>query len=177
MFYIIHHFSIYFICFNYHFKDHFHKLLGPPVIKEDEISRVIQDTLPINTEDFTKEELQKCIKSFSNGKATGLDDIPIETWKTKALIDPLLKVCNKTFDGDKPKIWGRSGLVPLQKKGDLGYTKNYHVISLTVIASKVFNKMLLQRIRPYLEPILLMNQNGFWPKRFTPAQILTDLTD
>lgn len=39
-------------------KVHFHKLLGqPPVIKEQEITRVIHETLPINTGDFTKDEL------------------------------------------------------------------------------------------------------------------------
>ena len=117
-------------------KDHFHNLLGQsPVIKEQLITRVILETLPVNTRDFTKRELQNGIKSFINGKETCLDDIPIEVWKTKALIHPLLEVCNKTFHDDKPNIWGRSGLVRLPKKGDLDYTKNYRGISLTVIAS------------------------------------------
>ena len=155
-------------------KDHFENLLGkPPVISEQESIRVVEGTLPINTEDFTKEELLTCIKSFKNGKAAGLDDIPVEVWKTEALTEPLLNVCNKTFHGDKPKIWGKSGLKPLPKKGDLGNTGNYRGISLTVIASKISNKMLLQRIRPHLEPILRMNQNGFRPNRSTLAQILT----
>ena len=155
-------------------KDHFENLLGqPPVISEQEIIRLVEGTLPINTEDFTKEELLKCIKSFKKGKAAGLDDIPVEVWKTEALIEPLLDVCNMTFHGDKPKIWGKSGLKPLPKKGDLGDTGNYRGISLTVIASKIYNKMLLQRIRPHLEPILRMNQNGFRPNRSTLAQILT----
>ena len=67
-------------------KDHFENLLGkPPVISEQESIRVVEGTLPINTEDFTKEELLKCIKSFKNGKAAGLDDIPVEVWKTEAL--------------------------------------------------------------------------------------------
>ncbi|KAG1678569.1 putative elongator complex protein 3 [Nymphon striatum] len=81
-----------------------------------------------------KEKKKHCVP-WENDKIIAtirLDDIPIEVWKTGALIDPLLQVCNKTFHGDKPKIWGKSGLVPLPKKGDLGYTKNYRGISLTI---------------------------------------------
>ena len=83
-------------------KDHFENLLEkPPVISEQEIIRVEEGTLPINTEDFTNEELLKCIKSFKIGKAAGLDDIPVEVWKTEALTEPLLNVCSNTFHGDK----------------------------------------------------------------------------
>ena len=59
------------------------------------------------------------------------------------------------------------------KKGDLRITANSRGISLCVIVSKVYNEMLLQRIRPHIEPILLMNQNGFRPKHSTLAHILT----
>ena len=155
-------------------KEHFQNLLGqPPVVRETKILPVIEQTLPINTNEFTKEELLKCIESFKNGKASGLDNIPIEVWKIDALTDALLDVCNRTFHGDKPEIWGKSGLKPLPKKGDLGLPENYRGISLNVIASKIYNKMLLQRIGPHIEPILRMNQNGFRPKRSTLAQILT----
>ena len=43
-------------------KDHFLNLLGePPVIRPKETKTVLQHTLPIRTEDFTMEELNKCI--------------------------------------------------------------------------------------------------------------------
>ena len=93
-------------------------------------------------------------------------------WNTEALIDPLLEVCNKTLHKDKAEIWGKSGLVPLPKKGDLGYAKQYSGISLTVIAAKIYNKMLLLRIRPHIEPLLRINQNVFRPGRSTLSQIL-----
>ena len=60
-------------------RDHFLNLLGqPPVTRSKETKTVLQHILPINTEDFTMEELNKCIKSFKNNKALGLDNIPIE---------------------------------------------------------------------------------------------------
>ena len=91
----------------------------------------------------------------------------------EALTGPLLYVCNKTSHVNKPEIWGKSGLTPLPKKGGLGITGNYRGISFDSISSKIYNKMLLQRIRPHFKPILWMNQNGSRPKRSTLAEILT----
>ena len=43
-------------------KDHFLNLLGEPlVIRSKEAKTVLQHTLPIDTENFTMEELNKCI--------------------------------------------------------------------------------------------------------------------
>ena len=54
-------------------------------------------------------------------------------------------------------------------------TKNYRGITLTSIASKIYNLMLLNRIRPKIEYILRKNQNGFRTNRSTTGQILTIL--
>ena len=155
-------------------QDHFTKLLGqPPVITSKPTISIVEEILPINTEDISMEELLKCVQGFKNGKAAGLDNIPIEVWKSGALNNELLAVCNKAFNGEKPNIWSKSGIVPIPKKGDLGLTDNYRGISLTVIAAKIFNKILLDRIRPHIDPILRDNQNGFRAGRSTLSQILT----
>ena len=154
-------------------KDHFVNLLGQtPVIDVKPTNKVI-DELPIKTEDFTLDELSKAIKSLKNNKAAGLDEIPAEVWKIGCLDDQLLTVCNKTYNSDAPNIWLKGGILPFPKKGDLGFTRNYRGITLTVVAAKVYNRMLLNRIRPHLDPLLRMNQNGFREKRSTEAQILT----
>ena len=59
------------------------------------------------------------------------------------------------------------------KKGDLSITKNYRGITLTAIVAKIINLMLLNRIRPEIDPILRKNQNGFRTNRSTKGQILT----
>ena len=118
------------------------------------------------------DELKKCINDFRNNKASGLDNIPIEVCKSNALNTQLLEVCNRTLNGDRSDTWVKSGIVPLPKKGDLGDTGNYRGISLTVTAAKIYNKMLLDRMRPHLDPLLRINQNGFRSGRSTLAQIL-----
>ena len=154
-------------------KDHFSNLLGQsPTVTTKPTVTIIHEDLPINTENIAMDELKECIKGFKNNKACGLDNIPIEVWKSGALDEYLLDVCNRTFNGDRPEIWVKSGLVPIPKKGDLGVTGNYRGISLTVIAAKIYNKILLNRIRKHLDPLLRINQNGFRAGRSTLAQIL-----
>ena len=46
-------------------------------------------------------------------------------------------------------------IVPLPKKGDLSLMTNYRGITLMSIAAKVYNKILLMRIRDHVDPILL----------------------
>ena len=72
-----------------------------------------------------------------------------------------------------PYIWLRSQIIPIAKKGDLTLPTNHRGISLLPIAAKIYNKLLLNRIRAEVDPILRKNQNGFRPGRSTLGQILT----
>ena len=78
-----------------------------------------------------------------------------------------------TYHGDVPETWEKGGIIPFPKKGDLGKTSNYRGITLTAIAAKIYNRMLLNRIRPRIDPKLRTTQNGFRKDRPTAAQILT----
>ena len=119
------------------------------------------------------EELKKCIKSFKNTEASGLYNILIEVWKMDALNLQLLEVCNRRLNGGRAKIWVKSEIIPLPKTGDLGDTGNYRRISLTVVAANIYNKLLLNRKRSHLGPLLWISQNGFCPGGSTAAQIVT----
>ena len=55
----------------------------------------------------------------------------------------------------------------------MALVKNYRGITLTAISAKIYNLLLLNRIRPKVDPILRRNQNGFRPNRSTSGQILT----
>ena len=109
---------------------------------------------------------------MKSGKAPGLDDLPLNLWKLPKLKNILLEYCNITFNGHRPSEWGISGIVPIPKKGDLTITDNYRGISLSQIASKIYNRMLLNRIRPEIEEILRNNQNGFRPFRSTASLVM-----
>ena len=155
-------------------QKHFQELLGKaPEIFEEEIEPVITEELKVKKGTFSLEELQKAVKSMKNGKACGLDEIPTEVWKLEEFHHILLDLCNGVYKQDAIDKWTEGCLLPFPKKGDLGLTKNYRGITLTAIAAKIYNLMLLNRLRPKIDPLLRRNQNGFRTNRSTSGQILT----
>ena len=76
------------------------------------------------------------------------------------------------IENKKPQQWSLSNIIPVPKKGNLSNTDNYRGISLTCIIAKLFNRMILNRIREAIDPELRINQNGFRRGRTTVAQIL-----
>ena len=63
-------------------------------------------------------------------------------------------------------------IIPVPKSGDLSKTDNYRGISLICIIAKIYNRLILNRIRSVINLRLRINQNGFRPQRTTVAQIL-----
>ena len=61
--------------------------------------------------------------------------------------------------------------VPLPKKGDLTLMTNYREISLMSIAAKMYNRLLLNRIRDHIDALLRSNQAGFRKGRGCVEQI------
>ena len=159
-------------------KEHFQKLLGqpPPLNPESQTISLttISEPLDISTGLFSLEELQAAIKPMKNNKSPGLDNIPAMIWKDRSFHNTLLSICNTTYSEHvAPSAWLTSGIVPLPKKGDLTCPSNYRGISLTSLAAKIYNKMILNRLVPFLDPILRKNQNGFRRGRTTKAQVLS----
>ena len=65
-----------------------------------------------------------------------------------------------------------TNITQVPKSGDLSKTDNYRGISLICIIAKIYNRMILNRIRSARDVRLRVNQNGFRPKRTTVAQML-----
>ena len=100
-------------------------------------------------------------------------DIPPEVLKRCNLDDEILGFCNRALlEGRKPEQWSIMNIIPIPKTGDLSKGNNYRGISLSSLVAKTYNRMILNRIRPAIEPHLRINQNGFRPGRTTTSQIL-----
>ena len=155
-------------------QDHFQNLLGkPPTVTDEQIQTIFDLQSDIKLGNFEEEELHQVLNKMKNGKAPGLDGIPPEVWKTKAFNDILLNLCNEVYNGKQIETWCTGCILPFPKKGDLSNTENYRGITLTSIAAKIYNSMLLNRIQPTMEKILRKNQNGFRKGRSATSQILT----
>ena len=154
---------------------HFQKLLGasPNVEDADEGIQTVFEDLGIEDGTFTKEEYDRAKSSLKQGKSPGPDNIPPEVFKNCDQDDIVIRICNMALmKNSKPEQWLLSNIIPVPKKGNLSNTDNYRGISLTCIIAKLYNRMILNRIRGAIDPELRVNQNGFRPRRTTVAQIL-----
>ena len=156
--------------------NHFQNILGKSTKVPDNASLPsvpVSATLDINTSHFTIPELKAATKQLKASKLFGADNIPAIIWKDENFHKLLLQLCNHTLSTFKaPKIWHQSQIIAMLKKGDLSFVTNYRGISLMSIAAKLYNKMILNRIVPFVEPLLRKNQNGFRRGRSTLSQIL-----
>ena len=71
----------------------------------------------------------------------------------------------------KPTQWSILNIIPIPKKGDLSLGNNYRGIRLTSLVAKTYNRMILNKIRPYLDCHLRKNHSGFRSGRTTTSQI------
>ena len=105
----------------------------------------------MRTDAFDHDEYIAAKKVITEGKSSGEDDIPPEVLKRCDLDDIILDFCNDALLNDrKPDQWLLLNLIPTPKSGDLRKGKNYRGICLSSIVAKTFNRLLLNRIRPFL---------------------------
>ena len=70
-------------------------------------------------------------------------------------------ICNQIFNLDKPDMWSKGDIIPFPKVSNLCLSTNYRGITHTCISAKIYNKMILNRILPFKDPLLDPNQNVF----------------
>jgi len=134
-------------------REHFEGVLNheePPNPSEVEPS----DELNIRTGHITRAKIKNSIKEVKNGKAPGCDNIPPEAIKAGGEVseEVLLDLCNQICSKKQvPDGWRRSLLIKLPNKGDLSHCKNWRCIMLLSMTSKVFCRVILERIKTALD--------------------------
>ena len=154
---------------------HFKNLLGkaPELIMDDNPLEQVLSDLEIDDHPFTMEEYRRAKKSLKNNKCGGEDGIMPEILKYVPIDDVILDFINQAYnDGKVPEQWSTINIVPVPKSGDMSKTDNYRGISLISVVTKLYNRMILNRLRPVINPLLRDNQNGFREKRSTVSQVL-----
>ena len=132
----------------------------------------VSDLLPISTDQFSPEEFNSAFQELKY-KAPGNDEIPAEFFKSRIASAQLLNTMNLVFETrTAPREWTKSVIIPIPKQGDLTDPANFRGISLTSLAAKTYNHILINRVKPHVDPLLRKNQNGFRQGRGTLEQIL-----
>jgi hypothetical protein len=155
-----------------HWQEYFSKILNSGVdnqIVEEEEEKEEYVTNPrINTKAPTVIEIKKGLKKLKRGKAAGVDNIRPEVLKvdldiTANILHPLFeKIWN---EGEMPNNWKCGLLIKTPKKGDTAHCDNWWGITLLSIPSKVFTRILLNRIKEHVHHRLRKEQAGFCPNQ------------
>jgi hypothetical protein len=117
----------------------------------------------------------RAIKSLKRGKAPGYDRaMTAEVLKDGGtfIASQLHTICQLAYgECHTPSHSTTSLIIPLPKKGNLQLMSNYRGISLMSIAAKVYNRILLDRIREPIDKLLRKTQAGFRSGRSCVQQI------
>ena len=119
-------------------------------------------------------EVELAIEKLKSHKSPGIDQIPAELIKAegstiRCVIHKLIiAISNKD---ELPGEWKESIIVPIHKKGDKTDCNNYRGISLLPTTYKILSNILLSRLSPYAEEIIVDHQFGFRCNRSTTDHI------
>nr|KAG5703496.1 hypothetical protein BaRGS_020130 [Batillaria attramentaria] len=154
--------------------EHFRELLNRPIPETPPDIPPAETELPINCDKPSKAEIRKAIMTLRNGKAAGPDEIPAEAIKadTGTAVNMLHSLFSKIWEKEEvPAQWKEGIVIKLPKKGDLRDCSNYRGIMLLSVPGKVLNRILLERMREAVDPMLRDQQAGFRRNRSCADQI------
>ena len=118
-------------------------------------------------------DIKVSISRMKNGKATGMDGIPVEVWKClgEEGIDMLWDLMQGIYGLEKMATeWRHSVIMPIYKeKGDIQDCGNYRGIKLMSHAMKIWEWIIDRRLRE--DKAIGDEQFGFMPGRGTTVAI------
>lgn len=146
-------------------REHFQTVLNrPEPATPCEEGNEAAAELPISTDPPTKEEIVAAIRTMKIGKAPCIDTIHAEMLKAdpETAATVLLDLFAIIWRGENiPDDWSKGLIAKLPKKGDLGDCDNWRGVTLLSIPSKVFCRVLLNRIDSAIDEKLRQEQAGF----------------
>ena len=113
---------------------------------------------------FAVEELHAALRQCEFGKTPGCDNIPYEAlavkscWWQTAILN-FLELCR--ISSCVPSIWKHGIVVPLAKSANSTDRNDYRPITLTCCFAKLLERLILNRVRPTIDPRLDECQAGF----------------
>jgi len=121
------------------------------------------------------DELGRAIKTLSNKKSYGIDEIPQNLFKdSMILLQPqLLNILNGFCRNGLDDNLKTARVIPLHKKEDKKDYKNYRPISNLSVISKVYEKCLLFRLQQEVPDIEGDHQHGFRQHHSTVTALLS----
>ena len=125
----------------------------------------------------TENEVSSLIKNLKNS-AAGWDDLAPKQMKivSQYISRPLTDLCNLSMTkGVFPGELKVANVIPLFKAGNIMSVNNYRPVSMLPVFSKIFEKLMFNRLTEYLKwkNTLCVNQFGFREKHSSYIALIT----
>ena len=119
------------------------------------------------TQGISRDEVKLAISRMKNGKATGMDGIPVELWKClgEEVIDMLWNMMQGIYEQEKIPVERRDSVIIPVEKGELQECGNYRGIKLMSHTMKSWERIIERRLTE--ETTIGDEQFGFMPGRGT----------
>jgi hypothetical protein len=124
----------------------------------------VRETSSIFVTPVSVEELEKIVSSLKSGKSPGHDGLSSHLVKSifKEISKVLVYLINLSIStGVFPYALKESIVIPIHKKGVSTCCSNFRPISLVPTFSKIYEKIMKQRVVRYLEKIKFFSNNQF----------------
>lgn len=121
------------------------------------------------------EEVKRVLVKLDQYKASSPDSIPAVFYKnlSNSLSLPLSILFNKSIDeGTFPELWKISYVLPTFKAGNRSKVENYRPISILCTISKVFERIMFNRLYSHVKGHISTSQHGFVPGRSVQSNLL-----
>ena len=150
------------------------KLIPPP--PSESIPETL-DSLVISDEDISR-----AINELSPDSAAGEDEFPAQLLKSckASLLEPIKLIWQDSLDNGYIHPTLKSQLIcPVFKKGSKALPENYRPISLTSHVTKIFERIIRDKIVSHLESNNLLNdrQHGFRKKRSCLSELVDHFSE
>ena len=155
-----------------HFKEVLNRLASNTPAQTDNS----QNVRPIDTEEFTEDEVRKAIATLKTNKSPGMDRITAEMMKagSETIVQWVCGICNQIWESGIVHVDREDGIVVcIPKKGNLSECDNWRGVTLLSIPGKVYCQMILNRMRDMVDGELQEELADFRPKCSCAEQIFT----
>ena len=125
--------------------------------------------------DINEHEVLQILLGLDTNKAVGPDKLSPYFLKTFAeeLHSSLCNIFRKSLDSGRiPSDWLKANVIPIHKSNNKENVENYRPVSLLCIVSKICERIIHNKIYPYIFSQLSNTQHGFIKGRSTCSQML-----
>ncbi|XP_073984063.1 uncharacterized protein [Rhodnius prolixus] len=158
------------------FAEYFSSVYNKSVLDTATNKDVISlNSVNISMIEFSTEDVLRQLSNVNIRKGTGPDGIPSAVLKNcqLALAPILASLFTKSIKhGIYPDMLKTSFVVPIYKSGDKRDVTNYRPICIQSAIAKIFEKSVIDILRPLLDNLILSEQHGFHSGRSTLTNLL-----